>query len=199
MKECNKCKVRLIVGENIKLSIYKNYDYTCDICRNNRTRNWKTQNVEQVRVYNSNYRKANKQYYEDYDKNRYIKNKDIIQKYITKYQKERKSIDPLFKFTCNVRSMLGDSFRRSLKGKCKKPKKTEELLGCSIKFFIAYISSLFTEGMSLNNHGEWHLDHIIPISSAKTKEEAIKLSHYTNMQPLWKKDNLKKSNKILGD
>ena len=51
--------------------------------------------------------------------------------------------------------------------------------------------------MTLENHGEWHLDHIIPLAIAKTEEEIIKLNHYTNFQPLWAIDNLKKGAKIL--
>jgi hypothetical protein len=59
-----------------------------------------------------------------------------------------------------------------------------------------HITSLFTEGMSWDNYGEWHIDHIIPLSSSKTEEEIYKLIHYTNLQPLWAKDNLIKSNKL---
>jgi hypothetical protein len=43
----------------------------------------------------------------------------------------------------------------------------------------------------------WHVDHIIPLSSGKTESELLKLNHYTNLKPLWAKDNLAKSNKIL--
>jgi hypothetical protein len=50
--------------------------------------------------------------------------------------------------------------------------------------------------MSWSNHGKWHIDHIIPLSSAKSKEELVKLCHYTNLQPLWALDNLGKANKI---
>ena len=52
--------------------------------------------------------------------------------------------------------------------------------------------------MTWENYGlrGWHLDHIIPLSTAKTKEEVIALSHYTNFQPLWWRDNICKSNKI---
>lgn len=51
--------------------------------------------------------------------------------------------------------------------------------------------------MSWENHGEWHIDHIIPLSSAKNEEEIYKLNHYTNLQPLWKEENLSKGDKIL--
>jgi len=48
----------------------------------------------------------------------------------------------------------------------------------------------------MENHGKWHIDHIIPLSSATSKDELLKLCHYSNLQPLWKVDNLQKSNLI---
>ena len=62
-----------------------------------------------------------------------------------------------------------------------------------------YLESKFVEGMSWNNYGlyGWHIDHIIPLSSANTEDEIYKLCHYTNLQPLWSEDNLKKGCKIL--
>ena len=50
--------------------------------------------------------------------------------------------------------------------------------------------------MSWENMGKWHIDHIIPLSTAITEEDVIRLCHYTNLQPLWAEDNLKKSNKL---
>ena len=44
--------------------------------------------------------------------------------------------------------------------------------------------------MTCDNHGEWHIDHILPLASAKDDEEVFKLCHYTNLQPLWAEDNL---------
>ena len=52
--------------------------------------------------------------------------------------------------------------------------------------------------MNWKNYGEWHLDHIIPISYAKKEEEIYELNHYTNFQPLWAKDNLSKGNRFIG-
>jgi len=58
------------------------------------------------------------------------------------------------------------------------------------------IESKFTDNMTWENHGKWHIDHIVPISSAITMAELEKLFHYSNLQPLWAKDNLAKSDKI---
>jgi hypothetical protein len=61
------------------------------------------------------------------------------------------------------------------------------------------LENQFVEGMNWENYGSkgWHIDHIIPLSSAKTVDEAISLNHYKNLQPLWAVDNMKKGNKIL--
>lgn len=74
-----------------------------------------------------------------------------------------------------------------------------ELPGCSISFLKIYIENKFTDGMSWDNHGKWHLDHIKPCSlyNLKDKEEKLKCFHYTNLQPLWAKDNLIKGSKYI--
>jgi hypothetical protein len=143
------------------------------------------------RKYQEKYRKINP----DYVKNWIIDNKENIRKTSNQYRINKRKSDLLFKFSCDVRSLIGGSFRR--RG-CKKPIKTEQILGCSIKEFQNYIISKCPEGTTLENFNmyEYHIDHIIPLSSAKTEEEIIKLCHYTNLQPLWCKDNLMKSNKI---
>ena len=73
-----------------------------------------------------------------------------------------------------------------------------QILGCKVKEFEEYLSSKMTEEMSYNNYGEWEIDHIIPFSSFDFhKLDQIKTCcHYTNLQPLWRPDNLEKSNKI---
>ena len=115
---------------------------------------------------------------------------------IRKYYNERRNSDPLFKLSDNIRSRI----RVFLKSKnIKKNNKTFNIVGCIPEFLKEYIEKKFTEGMSWNNQGKygWHIDHIIPLSSAKNEEEIYNLCHYTNLQPLWSKDNLTKSNKIL--
>jgi len=60
-----------------------------------------------------------------------------------------------------------------------------------------HIEKQFTKGMSWKNQGDWHIDHIMPLASANTIEETIRLCHYTNLQPLWALDNLEKGAKII--
>jgi hypothetical protein len=86
----------------------------------------------------------------------------------------------------------------SIKGKgYTKKSKTSEYLGCTFNEFKTYIEEKFIENMSWENRMDWHLDHIYPISLAETEDELIKLNHYTNFQPLWAVDNLRKGNKII--
>lgn len=77
-----------------------------------------------------------------------------------------------------------------------KTTKTQEVLGCSFEEFRNHIETLFKNGMSWDRISEIHLDHKIPISSATSKEDIIKLNHYTNLQPLWAIDNLKKGARL---
>jgi hypothetical protein len=74
--------------------------------------------------------------------------------------------------------------------------KTKEILGYSPIQLKEHLEKQFKKGMSWDNYGEWHIDHIIPISLATTLEEGIKLSQLDNLQPLWAEENMFKSNKI---
>jgi len=118
--------------------------------------------------------------------------------YDKQYKKKKRENDLVYKLSSNIRTLVYDSFKRSCKGTYKKGKKTEQILGCSVEKFIEHLQSQFKPDMTLENHGQgpgkWNIDHIVPISSAKTEEEIIKLCHYTNLQPLWFEDNMKKFN-----
>ena len=92
------------------------------------------------------------------------------------------------------------SMRTRVSSYCKKIQveknfKTMDALGCTSQEFKQHLESKFKEGMSWDNYPKWHVDHIKPISLAKTEQEAIELSHDTNLQPLWAADNIRKSNK----
>ena len=77
-----------------------------------------------------------------------------------------------------------------------------EYLGCTIEELRQHIEGQFTEGMSWNNYGKWHIDHIIPIKYKQdgiipTLEEAAKRLHYSNTQPLWADENISKGNRYI--
>ena len=79
----------------------------------------------------------------------------------------------------------------------KKDSSTQEMLGCDWETLKIHMESKLKDGMLWDNMGEWEIDHIIPLSTAQTEDELKKLSHYTNLQPLWAGPNRTKSNKVL--
>jgi hypothetical protein len=89
-----------------------------------------------------------------------------------------------------LRELTRQNIRRAIKNTRSKP--IEVILECTCKGLKEHLEKQFLEGMERSNHGEWHIDHIIPLAEAKTEEEVYKLNHYTNLQPLWAIDNLKK-------
>lgn len=105
------------------------------------------------------------------------------------YRKARYATDSQFKLTRNLRSRL----HLAIKGKFKAGSAIRDL-GCSIPELIEYFKPLFQEGMSWENHGEWHIDHIIPLSAFDlTDPEQLKVAcHFTNLQPLWAVENIRK-------
>jgi len=73
-----------------------------------------------------------------------------------------------------------------------------EYLGCSMEYFIVHIEAQFTEGMTWDNYGKWHFDHKLPLGKkGLTEEEIIERLEFTNVQPLWATDNIRKGNKEL--
>ena len=113
--------------------------------------------------------------------------------YQREYVKLRRNNDPLYKLKHNLRTRIKRFFNSK---NITKQNKTFDIVGCTPEFLKEHIENQFTEGMSWELMGQHiHIDHIIPLSSANTEEEVYKLCHYTNLQPLWAKDNMKKSNK----
>ena len=75
----------------------------------------------------------------------------------------------------------------------------DEIIGCSFDFLEEYIKNKLKDNMTIDNYGEWEIDHIIPVPSFdfSRKYNILKCFNYTNLQPLWKKDNRVKSKKII--
>jgi len=104
----------------------------------------------------------------------------------------------------NPLNIIARATRRRLqkylgKFEVSKNNKTFNIIGCTPQELKSHLESLFTKEMCWDNYGlfGWHIDHIVPLSSANTLNEMLKLNHYTNLQPLWWKDNLSKGKNIL--
>ena len=107
---------------------------------------------------------------------------------------ERRLADPQLMAITRIRTLVSAALTRA---GCKKAAKTEDLLGCTVAEARAHLEAQFLPGMTWDNHGEWHIDHIRPCASFDFSDPAQQreCSHYTNLQPLWAKDNLSKSDK----
>jgi len=156
--------------------------------------NWRENNKEYVKYYTKKRYEDNIENIKISKKLWYNKNKEHIKEYRREYTKNRRKNDILFKLTTNIRNRINLSFKR---GGYNKKSKTCEILGCSYDEFKIFLEKKFTSGMIWLNQGEWHLDHIIPVSIGKTEYEIIILNHYTNFQPLWRDKNIEKSDKII--
>jgi hypothetical protein len=80
----------------------------------------------------------------------------------------------------------------------KKAGSAVDCLGCTLAFLQEYLEERFSEEMTWDNYGEWEIDHIFPLSKLDltNPQDFAKACHYSNLQPLWSEDNLKKSNKV---
>ena len=175
-RQNNPEKVKLQKERYLKKYPQKNLD---------RGKKYRENNPEKVRQRSDNWRKNNSGYSSLY----YQKNKNKINIQIL----IKKKNDPIFKLQSHYRSKLNKILGS------KKDGKTFDIIGCTPQFLKEHLENQFTDGMNWDNHGlfGWHIDHIIPLSSANTEEELYKLCHYSNLQPLWAEDNLRKGNKII--
>ena len=156
---------------------------------------WSKSNIEKVnesrKKWNQNNKEIRQEYLKIYNREYYEKNKEKRLEYSKEKQKFYRETKPLYKLKSNLRRRIN----RFIKNKTNS---TEDILGINFEDFSKYFESKFTEGMSWELIGvNIHIDHIIPLSSAKTEEELYKLCHYTNLQPLWAEDNLKKGGRYL--
>jgi len=116
--------------------------------------------------------------------------------YVKEKSRSRFNNDPLYRFKKLLRNNVRNSFKR---GGFSKTSECRKILGADWDVVKKYFESKFAEGMSWDNMGLWHIDHILPISTATCEEDVIRLNHYTNLQPLWGEDNIKKSNQMTDE
>jgi hypothetical protein len=121
------------------------------------------------------------------------KNKEKLSLYKYEYKKKRLKSDSLFA----LKNAISTLFRVSLKSKkFGKTTKVAETLGCTWQELKTHIERQFLPNMTWENRSDWHIDHIIPLATAKTEEDVVKLNHHTNLRPMWAQDNLRKSAKL---
>tara|TARA_B100001540_G_C15527587_1_gene515387 strand:- start:26 stop:460 length:435 start_codon:yes stop_codon:yes gene_type:complete len=115
-----------------------------------------------------------------------------------KREKERFTNDPKFKMTKTLRRRFNHALQHTKDGKAVKSARTLDMLGCTIDYFIQHIEQQFQPGMSWQNHGKWHVDHIKPCISFDLTDPAQQKTcfNFSNMQPLWAQDNMKKGAKF---
>ena len=157
-----------------------------------RSKQWRKKNKEAIA-------ERNKQWYMDnreviLEKNRKAVATPAYRKKRNENARKRRANDPLFRMIHNLRAGLWQAMAGT-----QKTKKTMELLGCSQEYLRDHLSAQFTEGMTLENYGlkGWHIDHIQPVDDFdhNDPEQVAVCWHYTNLQPMWWRDNIIKSNK----
>ncbi len=149
-------------------------------------------NTEMHRLWIAKNRDHANAYQREYNK----KNSDKIREINKKKTKKRLQNDPAYRIQMNLYSRMRLGLRRV--GAVKKGRYVE-LIGCTYTELKAYIGDKLESGMTWENYGGWHIDHIIPCAAfdLTDPEQQWACFHYTNLQPLWAEDNLKKGTKIL--
>lgn len=186
--------------ESSRNSRLKNKEYWNDYYKE-----YSKKNKEKIKERKHQYYLKNKEEIKNKRKKYYSENKDKIKNYykenrikinekLNEYYKKRAKEDNIFKIKVQTRKMIVNSF---IKKGMNKSKKTEEIIGISLKEFYYYLLKTFKD-----NYGyEWdgkepvHIDHINPLKQCNTEEEVIRCCYYTNLQLLKAEDNLKKGDK----
>jgi hypothetical protein len=207
-KVCTKCGVDKPLEEYGKQRNGKKS--WCKPCENLRTKIWYEQNKDRRNAIARAWAKNNKDKVNAAKRLRRSKIRELnplpekpkFDKYVwlknnkhrlAKYRRDWLNADP--------KNIVSDRVRRRINGAFtaygyKKTSRTAEIIGCSCEELKLHIESKFQLGMTWENRDQWHIDHIIPLATAKTEEDVIRLNHYTNLQPLWAADNLRKSDKL---
>jgi len=179
MPTCTKCKSQKTNEEFSKSKTRKSgFRSYCKICEQTDRMIWYRANKSKAKATCAAY---------------YQSNKTEIKVAVRERSKKRRKQDINYRLTINLRRRLNNALHGN-----NKSKKTLALLGCTIEALKQYLSSKFEQGMTWDNYGKWHIDHVIPcckfdLSKAEQQEQCF---HYSNLQPLWAKDNLMKSGNI---
>tara|TARA_Y100000592_G_scaffold27891_1_gene44392 strand:- start:9840 stop:10514 length:675 start_codon:yes stop_codon:yes gene_type:complete len=202
IKQCTKCELILTLAE---FPIHKgSKDGTrnmCVKCNKSYAKNYYKKNKDSILQKTKAYRNANKEIIQQKDKERKRLLKNDPKKYAdhkkkyNKWYNNRLKTDPSFKLRIYMRNRIKSALKND---SAIKSDKTMSLLGCDLSTLKKHISDKFEKNMEWSNFGKWHVDHIIPLAAFDLEEtEHQKVAfHYTNLQPLWAEDNLKKADAV---
>jgi len=179
MKKCYSCDIFKDKSEFGKHNQKKDgLDPNCKACRSAKAKKYYRDNAEKIKA-------ARQEYYQN--------NKEKCIKSNLAWQRKNEKNNPEYKLARRLRNRLYYALQKKY---WKKNTHFSEYIGCTKSELVKHLEDQFVEGMTWDNYGEWHIDHIIPLSSATSEKQIYKLCHYTNLQPLWASDNIKKGNHI---
>lgn len=210
---CSKCHLELS-SDTLTDFRKRRKKIVCDRCKKRQKKEYDQarylENSEAVKENVKTYAKNNKKLISErsrkYREIHYENRREYDKGYREKYkpirnarEKERLLTEPLYALKKRMRNNLLSYMKSSGR---KKPSHTQDVIGCTYEELKAHFESQFTDGMTWEifcTTDLIHIDHILPVSSFDFSDdnEIKKCFHYTNLQPLWKIDNLKKYNKIL--
>lgn len=199
MKQCIKCTNFKDLADFKLINSTKKLNTTCIECVRKYAReyrkNYYQQNKEQEKLKALLYQKLNPDKHLKKVKKWQKNNPDKVKA----YNRSESSIRSRKKYESKPIVRITKNIRRRLRHVLKNAKKSSfsKYIGCSIQELKNHLEKQFQPGMTWENYGKWYIDHIIPLSSANNSVEQIyKLQHYTNLQPLWAIDNIKKGKKL---
>ena len=193
MKTCTGCKQTKAFTEFHKDSQKREgIKSRCKVCMNARKKKWKQNNPEKVNATNRKWQQNNREKHNARHRKR-NQRPDVKEK-IRERRKKRYRTDPQFRLTGRIRCLTYQALRGNIKSAS-----TITLLGCTVPRVLEHLDQQFQPGMTWENKGTWHLDHMMPIASfdLTDPEQQRQCCHYTNFQPMWGKENCSKGDKII--
>jgi len=155
-------------------------------------------NKEKISQYYSEWKQNKKEHLKEYQKKWREENKDKLRKTKREYERTRKANDPIYKLISNFRTAIYQVLKEN---NVDKNGHYFEVLKYTPEELINHLEKQFTDGMTWDNYGQWHVDHVIPISVHDIHEigddEFMRCWSLSNLQPMWGDENIRKSNKIL--
>lgn len=153
-------------------------------------REYSKQHKEHISNRNKKYRELNKEKIKEIEKAYKDSNKEKYKEYFKMYNSKRRK-DPYYRLVSNLRRRLHLAVSSQ---NTQKVDTTFKLTGCTQKELKQHLENQFQEGMTWDNYGEWHIDHIKPCASfdLTDKDQQRECFHYTNCKPEWESDNLSK-------